>query len=847
MQPASLSSSLETFWSLSKEEVCKELSCFQKGLSSTEADARLRQYGLNTFKARSNSSSLRLFFSQFKSPITLLLIAAALLSMGLGDFTDAVIILVIILISCILGFWQERGAANAVTELLKMVQIRCRLIRSEKEMELPVDNAVPGDLVILSAGDIIPGDSLILESQELFTDEAAFTGETFPVEKNAGIVPADAPLAKRTNSLFMGSHVISGKAKALIIKTGKQTEFGKISDRLSARSPETDFEKGIRHFGYMLMEITLLLVIIIFAINILLHKPALDSFLFSLALAVGLTPQLLPAIITVNLATGARTMAKQKVIVKRLSSIENFGSMNILCSDKTGTITEGKVTLKDALDMEGNHSDKTLQFAWLNASMQQGFYNPIDEAICSQHKESANDYSVQCEIPYDFIRKRLTIQLRNEKENLVISKGALNAILQVCDKAEVSGAQIVSLDEKRSAIIDQYRKLSAEGFRVLGIAYTHGSSEKDFTRADEKDMTFLGFIILFDPPKKDALQTINSLRDLGVQLKLITGDNALVADSLAKQIGIADAVILSGKQLHEMSDNALMQQALRTDIFAEVEPNQKERIILFLQRSGNVVGFMGDGINDAPALHTADVGISVDSAVDVAKEAADIVLLNQDLNVLSAGIVAGRKTFANTMKYIFMATSANFGNMFSMAGASLFLPFLPLLPKQILLTNLLTDFPEMTIATDRVDAVSVNTPHRWDIKFIQRFMIVFGLLSSVFDYLTFGVLLYFMHAGEKTFQTGWFVESVISATLIVLVVRTRLHFFKSLPGKYLLIATSLILIFVLVLPFLPFAGLFGFVRLPLSFYGWMLLIVGAYILSAELAKRWFYRRIQNQT
>ncbi|HEY4875316.1 MAG TPA: HAD-IC family P-type ATPase, partial [Puia sp.] len=444
------------------------------------------------------------------------------------------------------------------------------------------------------------------------------------------------------------------------------------------------------------------------------------------------------------------------------------------------------------------------------------------------------------------IRKRLTIQVRNEKENFAITKGALNSIVDVCDEAETAGGQIMPMDDRRTAINDQYHKLSAAGFRVLGIAYKNGNNEKDFTRDDEKNMTFLGFITLFDPPKKDAAQTIKNLRDLGVQLKLITGDNALVADSLAKQIGFENAMILTGKQIHLMSDAALMHQATITDIFAEVEPNQKERIIMFLKKSGNVVGFMGDGINDAPALHTADVGISVDTAVDVAKEAADIVLLNQDLNVLCAGIVAGRKTFANTMKYIFMATSANFGNMFSMAGASLFLPFLPLLPKQILLTNLLTDFPEMTIATDRVDSISVTKPHRWDIKFIQRFMIVFGLLSSVFDYLTFGVLIFFMKANEKTFQTGWFVESVISATLIVLVVRTRLHFFKSLPGKYLIIATSLILLFVLTLPFLPFANLFGFVPLPLSFYGWMLLIVGAYIISAEITKRWFYRRSQNQ-
>ncbi|MEP6949457.1 MAG: magnesium-translocating P-type ATPase, partial [Ginsengibacter sp.] len=838
--------SLENFWNLKKEDTLKDLSCSDKGLSNAEAATRLKQYGLNTFKARSRSSSVILFLLQFKSPITILLIAAALLSMGLGDFTDAIIILIIILVSSFLGFWQEKGAANAIDELLKMVQIQCRIIRDGKESDFPVENVVPGDIIILSAGDVIPGDSLLLDSKELFIDESAFTGETYPVEKNAGIVPADASLAKRSNSLFMGSHVISGKAKALVIKTGKETEFGKISDRLRLKVSETDFEKGIRRFGYMLMEITLVLVIIIFAINILLHKPALDSFLFSLALAVGLTPQLLPAIISVNLSVGARAMAKQQVIVKRLSSIENFGSMNILCSDKTGTITDGKVTLKDALDIEGNHSGKTLQYAWLNASLQQGFSNPIDVAICSAYQGSANNFTVQAEIPYDFIRKRLTIQVKNDKENFAVTKGALNAIVDICNMAETAGGQVIPMKDKLDAINKEYATLSASGYRVLGIAYKKGSDEKVFKRDDENNMIFLGFITFFDPPKKDVQQTIINLYKLGVQLKLITGDNTLVADNVAKQIGIINPVIVTGLQIRNMSDGALFQQAIHTDIFAEVEPNQKERIILSLKKSGNVVGFMGDGINDAPALHMADVGISVDTAVDVAKEAADIVLLNQDLNVLIEGIVAGRKTFTNTMKYIFMATSANFGNMFSMAGASLFLPFLPLLPKQILLTNLLTDFPEMTIASDRVDAIAVDKPHRWDIKFIQRFMVIFGLLSSLFDYLTFGVLLFVMKADEHVFQTGWFVESVISAVLIVLVVRTRMPFFKSLPGKYLSIATGLIVLFVLLLPLMPFAALFGFVRLPLSFYGWMLLIVTTYIISAETAKRWFYKRIKNQ-
>jgi P-type Mg2+ transporter len=835
--------SLDCFWHLTSEEAISKLSCDKNGLSNDIALKRLKEYGPNTLKTNANASVILLFLSQFKSPITILLIIAALLSAGLGDVPDTIIILAIVLISSVLSFLQERGAANAVNELLKMVQLHCTVLRNSEKKEIAVEGVVPGDIVFLTAGDIIPGDSLILESQELFIDEAAFTGETYPAEKNAGVLDADLPISKRTNSLFMGSHVISGKAKALVVKTGKATEFGKISASLQLKAPETDFEKGIRKFGYMLMEITLLLVIIIFAINVLLHKPVLDSFLFSLALAVGLTPQLLPAIISVNLSTGAKRMAAKQVIVKRLASIENFGSMNILCSDKTGTITEGKVNLKDAVDIDGNHSDKVLRYTWLNASMQQGFHNPIDDAICSGYKDTSNTFVVQSEIPYDFIRKRLTIQVKNKTEDLVITKGAVNNILAICNKAETTDGKIVNITKKKAQILKQYEQWSNAGYRTLGIAYKPADTNHKFTKDDEAEMIFLGFVTLFDPPKAHVLETIDKLHSLGVKLKLITGDNALVAKSLATQIGIKAPQILTGAQLQKMSNAALRHQAELTDIFAEVEPNQKERIIIALKKAGNVVGFMGDGINDAPALHTADVGISVDTAVDVAKEAADIVLLNQDLDVLYEGIIEGRKTFTNTMKYIFMATSANFGNMFSMAGASLFLPFLPLLPKQILLTNLLTDFPEMAIATDGVDAINIQSPQKWDLGFIRRFMIIFGLLSSVFDYLTFGVLLFIMHTKEKAFQTGWFVESVISAILIVLVVRTRLSFLKSLPGKYLSIATLGVLLLVLLLPVTPLAVLFGFVRLPAMYYCLVLVIIMAYLFSAEFAKRLFYKKI----
>ncbi|HVW12488.1 MAG TPA: magnesium-translocating P-type ATPase [Mucilaginibacter sp.] len=832
--------SLDRFWSLSQQEVLNGLSCNLTGLSDREASVRLKIYGPNTIKSKKRVSAVLLFLSQFKSPITILLIAAALLSAGLKDITDAAIILVIVIVSSALSFWQEYGAANAIQELLKLVQIKCSVLRSGQRREVPLETVVPGDIINLSAGDIIPGDSLVVESDEMYVDEAAFTGETYPVEKESCVVPPDTVLAKRRNTLLMGAHVISGKATAIVVRTGKRTEFGKISEDLQIKAPETDFERGIRRFGYMLMEVTLLLVIVIFAINVYLHKPVLDSFMFSLALAVGLTPQLLPAIISVNLSAGARRMAKKQVIVKRLSSIENFGSMNILCSDKTGTITEGKVKLKDTLDITGAHSEKVLQYAWLNASLQQGFRNPIDDAICAAETTHTSQFKLQAEIPYDFIRKRLTTQVTNGRESIAITKGALNTILDICDKAETPGG-IVSIKDCREQLAKKYEELSNGGFRTLGVAYKEADIRGKFTREDERQMIFLGFIALFDPPKARIDKTLNDLSRLGVSLKVITGDNALVARSMAVQVGIKEPSIITGAEMQKMTNAALIHRAPQTNIFAEVEPNQKERIITTLKKAGYVVGFMGDGINDAPALHAADVGISVDTAVDVAKEAAEIVLLSRSLGVLADGIVEGRKTFTNTMKYIFMATSANFGNMFSMAGASLIMPFLPLLPKQILLTNLLQDFPEMAIATDRVDDINISSPQKWDLRFIRRFMIIFGLLSSIFDYLTFGVLIFFLHADEKTFQTGWFTESVISAILIVLVVRTKLPFFKSPPGKLLSIATVLVLIFVLLTPLLPVAGWLGFGRLPQAYYGWMSLIVALYLLSAELTKHWFYR------
>jgi Mg2+-importing ATPase len=834
--------STSPFWSVPVEEILKELGTFSQGLTNTEAEQRLKRFGFNRIKPPKKSDALTLLIGQFKSPIILILIFAAGLSLVLHDSVDALIILSIVLVSGLLGYWQERGATQAVKKLLEVVQIKAMVLRDGAAQEIPIDDIVPGDIVHLHAGDVIPGDGVILNSKDLFVDEGSLTGETYPVEKMPAVLAAETPLAGRTNVLFMATHVVSGSAQALIVRTGCETEFGQVSERLRIKPPETEFEHGIRRFGYLLMEVTLMLVMAIFAINVYLARPVLESFLFSMALAVGLTPQLLPAIISINLAHGAKKMAQAKVIVKRLASIENFGSMNVLCSDKTGTLTEGLVKVHSVLDWEGRENEKVLLYAYLNAYYESGFTNPIDQAIRSFRTFDLSPFKKQDEVPYDFIRKRLSILVSQGDQNFMITKGALSNVLEVCSMAERADGSRVGLSQAQDQIQEHYKTFSAQGFRILGLAYKKMDPQAILTKDQEKDLLFLGFLVLFDPPKEGIGETIAQLKALGVSLKIITGDNRLVAATIGGQMGLSNLKIVTGQELQQTGNRALLPLVMSTDIFAEVEPNQKERIILALRKAGQVVGYMGDGINDVSALHAADVAISVDQAVDVAKEAAEIVLLEKDLGVLVQGIREGRTTFANTLKYVFMATSANFGNMFSMAGASLFLSFLPLLPKQILLTNLLTDFPELSIASDRVDRELMEKPRRWDIRFIRNFMITFGLISSIFDYLTFGILLFLLKAQPAQFRTGWFIESVISAALIVLVIRTRQPFFKSRPGRTLTLATGLVIGATLVFPYTPLGKVFGFQALPLYFFPLMALILGLYVLSVELAKNIFYRK-----
>jgi Mg2+-importing ATPase len=837
-----ISDAASAFWSLPASDLLQQLHSGPRGISGAAAKQSLLRYGPNRLRPRARGSSISLLAGQFKSPIIIILAAAAILSFALQDRVGAIIILAIVLLSGLLGFWQERGAASAVEKLLAVVQLKAEVLRDGASSEIPVEHVVPGDVVVLNAGDVVPGDGLILDSTDLFIDEATLTGETFPEEKRPGLLPESTPLAERSNSLFMGTHVVSGECSAVVVRTGLSTEFGRVAGRLAQAPAETEFERGVRHFGYLLMEITFVMLLAVFAFNVLLARPVLDSFLFALALAVGLTPQLLPAIISVNLAHGAQKMAGAKVIVKRLASIENFGSMNVLCSDKTGTLTEGVVQIRSWLGVDSQPLEKVLLYAYLNASFQRGFTNPIDLAIQRFRAFDLEGYEKLGEVPYDFIRKRLSILVAHHGRGLMITKGALSSVLEACATAETRNGSAVPLDQVTASIHASYERYSGLGHRVLGVAWRDMGDKTTIGKADEAQMTFLGFLVFFDPPKPNILDTINQLRASGVALKVITGDNRLVSAHLAETIGLTEARLIAGQEISQMSDSALAATVNSVHVFAEVEPNQKERIILALRKAGNVVGYMGDGINDASALHAADVGISVESAVDVAKEAADIVLLEKNLSVLVEGVHEGRRTFANTMKYVFMATSANFGNMFSMAGASLLLPFLPLLPTQILLMNLLTDLPEMTIASDSVDPELVLTPRRWDVNRIRNFMLVFGPLSSVFDFLTFGALILLLGTGPAEFRAGWFMESVVSASLVVLVVRTRRPFFKSLPSRYLLMATLAVAATAAILPFTPLGAIFQFAPLPPAYLLVMAVIIAGYVFSAEVAKHIFYRR-----
>ncbi len=837
----------EVYWAGEPAALIDALESRAEGLTPAEAARRLASVGQNSVSQGAEPGPIRLLLRQFESPLVLVLLFGALLSFALQQWADSAIVLIIVVASALFGFRQEYRASSALADLRKRLALQSKVLRGGTLVTVLANEIVPGDVLQFTAGALIAADGVVLKASDFLVTEAALTGESMPVEKRPGTSDADAPLGQRLNCVFAGTSVRSGFADVLVVKTGKSTELGKVAKSMEGAEPETGFERGVRQFGNLLIRMMFVLVLAVLATSYAMGRPVIESLLFAVALAVGMTPELLPAIITVTLSKGARAMAAEGVIVRRLSALENLGGMDILCTDKTGTLTEGAIRLAEAVDLDGKPSADVMRLGYLNAALETGIENPLDTAICEAGKTAAvalDAYAKVDEIPYDFVRKRLTIVVseKAQPEHLIVTKGSFKAVLDVCADYQGAGADL-PLDAaarlKFTALLDAKGR---EGFRILAVATRRSAPQSDYTLEDERGMTLAGLLLFADPPKADAAKAVSDLASLGVRLKIITGDNREVASHVAKAIGVHAAVALSGPEIALMKDEALSHKAEKAGLFYEIDPQQKERIILALQKHGHIVGYMGDGINDAPALHAADVGISVDQAVDVARQSADIVLLKRDLGVLRTGIESGRKTFANTRKYIAITTSANFGNMVSMAIATPFLPFLPLLAKQILLNNFLSDIPSVAISTDNVDPEVTRNAEQWDIAGLKRYMVVFGLVSSVFDLVAFALLLRFFSAGEAEFQTAWFVVSLLTETSVVLVQRTMRPVWRSRPGSGLLMLALAVSALAVVLPYVgPVARLFGFTPLPPAVTAALVGIAVAYMATTEITKYVFQK------
>ena len=829
------------WWSLPTPDLMKALGAGDAGLDRADAARRLAQGGPNRVAARDEKGWGGLLLRQYESPLVLILIVAALISLIVKEWTEAGIILAIVAGSTLLSFAQEYRAAKAVQALRKRLALTVGVLRGGRTEVIPAEAVVPGDIVLLSAGNLIPADGVVIEARDFLVSQAALTGESFPIEKRPAASPAEAPLADRTNAVFLGTSVRSGTARMLVVSTGSSTAYGAIAERMGHRDPETDFERGLRRFGTLLMRVMVVIVTLVLTANLLMDRPVIDSLLFAVALAVGLTPELLPAIVSVTMAAGARRMAKEGVLVRRSAAIENLGTADILCTDKTGTLTSGQMVLSTATDPLGEASDAVFRFALINAHFETGIENPLDKAILAAALPRGTvlpDNPKVDEIPYDFLRKRLTIvvDLPQEEAHLVVTKGAFDTVLDCCDTFETPEGPQPLDPAARMRLAAFVATQGAEGVRVLGVATRHLAPKPRYDISDEVGMTFAGFLLFVDPLKSGIDKTLMALESLGISVKIITGDNRHVAEHVARAVGL-NPTMITGDDLVKARDEALWHLAEECNVFAEVDPQQKERIVRALQTRGHSVAYLGDGINDAPALRQADVGISVEGAVDVARESADIVLMAPDLDILRQGIVDGRRTFANTLKYISITTSANFGNMISMALGTMFLPFLPLTAAQILLNNFLSDIPSLAVASDRVDPEAVARAPRWDVRAIRRYMVVFGLVSTVFDLVTFGVLIRVFHADETLFQSAWFVVSLLTELVVVMILRTRRAFWSSAPGPVLLTATVIVGVVALGIPWLGlFAGLFGFTALPMSVLATSLAIVALYALATEVVK-----------
>jgi Mg2+-importing ATPase len=859
--------SAEEVLSLPTNELLSRLNTSQTGLNSEEAEKRLEIYGRNEFAKKKKRAAIFNFLSRFKSPLVIILMIAGGVSAALGSIPSVIVIYTMVFLSVTLAYYQENNASKAAEMLREKVATLATVLRDNNKQEIKLPLIVPGDIIHLSAGDIAPADARIIDAKDLFVNQSALTGESFPVEKTPTPIRAKgASITEWSNYLFMGTSIVSGTASAVVVRTGGYTEYGKIAAKLVEKAPETEFERGTKQFGFLIMQVTFLLVMFVFLINALLHPDAngiLQALLFSVALAVGLTPELLPMIITINLSKGAQRMSKKGVIVKRLSSIETFGSMNVLCTDKTGTLTENQIKLLLHIDMEGKEDEKVLLYSFLNSHMQTGLKSPLDDAILKHQEIDITNFQKIDEVPFDFVRRRVSVVVEEKRHRFFIAKGAPEEILKVCSYYEVEGLISDISEEIRRKIEQKYFDLSAEGLRVLGVASKKLREEKAvYSINDERDMTFLGFVAFLDPPKETAKQSLQMLSKANVELKILTGDNELVTRKVCSELGFEVKGVVLGNEISLMTDESLAAIVEDANVFARVTPAQKDRIITVLKTNGHVVGFMGDGINDAPSIKTSDVGISVSNAVDVARESADIILLKNDLTVLGEGVLEGRKTFGNTMKYIMMGVSSNFGNMFSAAGGSIFLAFLPMLPIQILLNNLLYDTSQTVMTTDNVDAEYIIRPKRWDISFVRRFMVTIGPVSSLFDFATFFTMIFIFGipfglsaAGvplatpfqQSQFQTAWFIESLCSQTLVVLIIRTRrVPFYKSKPSKYLAIMLLSVISFAIIVPYTPIGAFFGFEPPPPAFFLVLAGILGAYAVLAETVKRFFYKRYGNR-
>jgi Mg2+-importing ATPase len=810
-------------------------------LTQAEASERYEKFGPNDVLAERARPLWRAVVDRFSNPLILILLFASALSAWTGDVLSFAIIVAIVLLSVVLDVVQQRRAENAVDALRRSVGLKATVVRDGTEAELPVERLVPGDVVRLSAGDIVPADCRLLEAASLYVNQSLLTGEPYPVAKDAAATATSGSPAEALNAVFAGTSVISGSATALVCETGRRTELGAVARSLTARRPRDAFERGIQDFGLLMMRLTIFLVLFVLAANTLFDRPWLESLIFALALAVGLTPELLPMVFTVTLANGARRLAERRVIVKRLASIHDLGAMDVLCTDKTGTLTQADVAVAHHVDAEGTPSARVFELAYLNSTLASGIASPLDRAVVAHENLPDSGWSKVDECPFDFERRRVSVLLEKNGDRLLVVKGAPEDILSLSTRLEQANGATGPMDEAWARrLTGEFERLGEDGYRVLAVAVRNlGPSERD-ARAAERDLTFAGFLAFVDPPKPDAANAIRELKKAGVTVKILTGDNERITQHICRELDIEVTGLLTGTEIDGLSDEALRARLPSTTIFCRVLPQQKARILAALKHAGHVAGFLGDGINDASALNVADVGISVDTAADVAKEAADMVLLDRNLDVVLEGVREGRRTVENVTKYILMGSSSNLGNMVSMAGAALFLPFLPMLPTQVLLNNLLYDLSEVGVPFDRVDPETVSRPIRWDLGLIKRVMLILGPLSSLFDFFTFWALLTLFGGNEQIFQSGWFVESLATQTLVVLVIRTHRRPWKSRPHILLASLSIGVALAGVLIPFTPLGTLFGLVPLPPLFYALLVATVAVYLASVEFVKRAIY-------